>query len=291
MSPRRGRGVDFEQRFRTSRWAEDLLIAAFNKHELLAIRLGLSETSADNLIRDADTRYKVPDLLIFDPARLSPKEKESLEQTDFTRRTPDALAPGTAGGQTLRKALCAIEVEFSPYKAAEMKGRDWKRKSPDELARRPRKQAKPPVAPNIWIKDEDLAPLHRWQEMMGIPIVVCHLFDQEAFAVTLADVVGLSRKLSRRPAAAIAIQLSTGIFRKTQTYDRVDAQGAREHKDVFVVTPAAAVRAGIVRDVRVESQLGLSASKKYVAHVLFTGGRIEFDEEFVKLVRELRGSS
>lgn len=290
MSPgrRRGRGLDFQQRFRTSRWAEDLLIHEFGRHDFLAVRLGLSEASEDNLVRETDARFKVPDLLVFDPAAMNPAETETLAQTDFTQLGPDELRPESRLGRILCKALCAIEVEFSPYRAAEMKDRHWEKKTLAALARRPRRRAEPPTAPNIWVKHEDLVPLLAWQRMMGVPILVTHVFDQEAFAIPLRQVEEFHETYRRSSSEIIPLQLTSGIFSKTQAYDRVDAQGAGERKEVFVVTPAAATRVGTIVDVEVTTQLGTSSSKKYVAHVLFEGGRLDFDEAFLRLVRELR---
>lgn len=288
---RRGRGLDFEQRFRTSRWAEDLLIQEFGRHGFLAVRLGLSETSEDNLVRETDARFKVPDLLVFDPGKLDESGKQALRQTDFTHLTPDDLRPDTRLGRILCKALCAIEVEFSPYRATEMRERQWQRKTPTELARRPRRRAEPPSAPNIWVKHEDLTPLLGWQRMMGVPILVAHVFDQEAFAIPLRQVEEFRTAYHQAPENAIPLQLISGIFSKTQAYDRVDAQGAGERKEVFVISPAAATRVGTIANVVVTTQLGTSASKKYVAHVLFSGGQLDFDEAFLRLVREIGSRS
>ena len=77
------------------------------------------------------------------------------------------------------------------------------------------------------------------------------------------------------------------IFRKLQAYDRVDAQGAGEKKIVFVVTPAAAIRVGTIADVEISAQWGLSQSKKYVAHILFQGGKLSLDPAFVAHLRAL----
>lgn len=293
MTPRRrrGRGLDFEQRLRTSRWAEDLLLREFRRHGFLAVRAGLSETSEDNVPRETDTRFKVPDLLVFDPSTLTPAERETLDNTDLTQLSPDDLRPQTERGRILSKALCAVEVEFSPYRAAEMKDRHWRKKTREELARRPRRRAEPPTAPNIWVKHEDLEPLAAWQDMMRVPILVAHMFDLEAFAIPLRAVQEFHHTYTRAPDEAITLQLTTGIFSKTQAYDRVDAQGAGERKEVFVITPAAATRVGTIANVKVTSQNGLSASKKYVAHVLFDEGQLDFDDEFMRLVRGLRASA
>ena len=81
--------------------------------------------------------------------------------------------------------------------------------------------------------------------------------------------------------------MTSGIFAKLQDYDRVDMQGAGKQKPVYVVTPAAAEKVGDISNVKVGSQVGLSGSKKYVSHVVFTGGRIEISPNFVKFLADL----
>lgn len=69
-------------------------------------------------------------------------------------------------------------------------------------------------------------------------------------------------------------QLTSGIFVKSQVYDRTDAQGAREEKLVLMVSPAASMKFGDVSDVEVGARLATSASKKYTSQVVFSGGRL-----------------
>lgn len=287
--PRRGRGVDFEQRFKTSRWAEDLLLSALAKRGFVAVRIGLSEVASDGSVPDPVADYKVPDLIVFNPRDVPTRVAERVHRTDFTKIAPGQLAAGTELGDWIRRALVAIEVEFSPYKAAEMSGRHWRPKPAAAIARRERVAAQPsiPVAPNIWIKEEDLDPLLRWQALYRVPILVVHVFDQEAFAVTLESVRTFRSKLSGDRRRDSILQQSSGIFRKIQAYDRQDLQAAGERKPVFVVTPAAAEKVGSITGVIVEAQLGLSASKKYVAHVLFSNGNLVLNDRFVDLLAAL----
>ena len=283
-----GRGMDFVQRFAASRWAEDRLIEAFKNAGLLAVRIGLSEADADGPAKGRDRRYKVPDLLILDGAALTAEERALVEQEDFPHLDPSGLAPGGRLANIGCKAVGAIEVEFSPYRAAEMAGRNWRKKTAEGLARRPLKHAKPPTAPNIWVKHEDMDPLLAWERLVGAPIVVVHVFDQEAFAVQLREVERLISALAEDPEGAKNLQLTSGIFTKEQTYDRVDAQGAAERKQLFIITPAAAQRAGTVQKVTVKAQLGISKSRKYVTQVLFEGGEIMLDEGFLNMLKSLR---
>jgi hypothetical protein len=84
------------------------------------------------------------------------------------------------------------------------------------------------------------------------------------------------------------MQLTAGIFRKIQAYDRVDAQGAGEKKTVFIVAPSAALMVGPVSGVKVSAQIGLSASQKYVAHVLFEGGELLPSSEFLAFLSTVK---
>ncbi|HET7561902.1 MAG TPA: hypothetical protein VFJ87_05935 [Rhodanobacteraceae bacterium] len=291
MTKRRGRGVDFNHRFATSRWAEDLLAMALNTHPtgLCCTRLGLSQISEDGDPLDDDTDVKEPDLLVFERAVLTSADFDLLAHTDLTTLRASQIQSDAALMKILRKACAAIEVEFSPYQAAEMNGRNWKPRTQADFDRRAYKHANPPVAPNIWVKLEDLPRLQRWQQRFGVPIAIAHLFDQEAFAVDLRTIVDFEDSFPSDPQVQRELQLRSGIFRKLQSYDRVDAQGAGEKKIVFVVTPSAALKVGDITGVNVSAQLGLSRSKKYVAQIIFEDGKFSLDQAFIAHLRQMRG--
>ena len=195
---------------------------------------------------------------------------------------------GKAGlDDLLKRAFVALEIEFSPYQAKEMKARHWKIRTPEKWDARPLKHAKLPTAPNIWVKEEDIEKLNAWENDFGIPIAVAHFFDQEAFAVALSKVSAFRQNYMAEGADQKKLQVTTGIFAKIQDYDRVDMQGAGEQKPVFVITPAAAEKIGDISGVTVSSQVDLSGSKKYVSHVIFTGGKIEICPGFVEFLSNL----
>ena len=114
---------------------------------------------------------------------------------------------------------------------------------------RPLKRATPPTAPNVIVKEEDLPKLLDWQRFTEVPIIVVHLFDQEGFAVRLNTLRDFNRKYENNKADQIKLQVTSGIFKTLQRYDRVDAQGAAEEKTIFRVTPRAAIRIGDLTDV------------------------------------------
>ena len=187
-----GRGLDFAQRFNTSRWAETLAFNALNlQKNFICIRFGLS------IIRDSGqlaaysaAAPKEPDLVVLNK-RLLPRDllaalvKLELDVSDIERNSADFLKLWKA----IRPfAIASIEIEFSPYRAADMKGRNWEKRELAKLIARPLKHAKSPTAPNIFIKEEDLPRLADWQSQNKIPIFVLHVFDQESFAIKLSDV-------------------------------------------------------------------------------------------------------
>ena len=284
-----GRGLDFEHRFNTSRWAEDLLLKSLNDTPgFLVVRFGISQIRTAKDVTYDKTAWKEPDLLVFTTDSLTKSEHQSLAGRDLSAESRENFKRGGELHFAVAKAAAAIEVEFSPYRASEMKGRTWTPKTEDQWKRRPLIHAKPPVAPNIWVKEEDLGRLIGWESEFRIPIIVAHIFDQEGFAVRLRAVSAFNDRFETPGADLLRLQMTSGIFKMEQSYDRQDAQGAREKKTVFVVTPAVATKIGDVNDVKVAAQIGLSASKKYVAHTLFNGGRIAFSPEFLSMLATAR---
>lgn len=283
----KGRGIDFEHRFNTSRWAEDLLLTAFNdQSKWIAVRYGLSGVqSAESLAKYFKTDEKEPDLLVLARNQLNDAQLHLIDKVNSEEA--DRVQLFTDGKLAFLKdhAMAAIEIEFSPYKASEMKGRHWKIKTSEQWQKRPLKHANPPVAPNIFIKEEDLSPLLLWQKRNDIPVVVTHVFDQEAFAIPLNRIDQFeSEYASLQDEAQRCLQVTSGIFKKIQTYDRVDAQGAAEKKAVYCVSPAASVKAADIEQVKIKAQLGVSSSKKYISHVIFEGGKVRFTPEYLKLL-------
>lgn len=285
-----GRGIDFEHRFNTSRWAEDLLLESLRTQTgLLAVRFGLSQVKAARDVKYDKSSWKEPDLLDYKSADLTEGEQRTLAAGDLSTENREKLLRGGDLHFVVAKACAAIEVEFSPYKASEMKDRSWKPKTAEQWTRRPLKHARPPIAPNIWVKEQDLSRLNAWVEEFGVPIVIAHLFDQEGFAVALKAINDFNRKFCEPRCDQVRLQMTTGIFKYNHTYNRVDAHGAQEQKMVFVTSPAVATKIGDVKEVKIEAQHGVSASKMYVTHIIFSGGRINLDAEFLSLLTNARG--
>lgn len=282
----RGRGVDFEQRFKASRWAENKVFEALHTERFLPVRLGTSKVAQIILRGDDEIDFKEPDLLVLDANRISASEQRKLEEQSFdlTEISPATLLQSNQWRFLWKAALFAVEVEFSPYKSTIMKGRNWKPRDPKTNRKLP-KSANPPVAPNIWVKLEDMPRLGRWQEQFKTNIFIFHVFDEEAFGVSLSTLIEADKILNNLgDQPSVKWQLEKGIFRKEQNYNRGDQEAASERKKVFVVSPAASKRIGLVKGVEIKAQLGLSATGKYVTQVIFEDGFIEILPTMYELV-------
>lgn len=287
----KGRGIDFEHRFNTSRWAEDLVIQSLNKSpEFIACHYGLSEVVMGAALKYGDVDFKEPDIIVFKRTDLTKEEIKFLSDTiDLSKIDRVKFHTGALLAFVHKKACLAIEIEFSPYRASEMNGRNWIPRTAAAWDKRPLKHAKPPTAPNIWVKDEDLDKLVKWQANASVPIIIVHLFDQEAFSVSLDTIKSFDTAVTAADdVGARKLQVTRGIFKFAQQYDRIDAQGARETKTVFITTPNVACKVGDVSGVVVEAQIGLSSSKKYVSHIVFSGGELVLGEPFKNWILHLK---
>jgi hypothetical protein len=179
------RGSDFQARWTEGSWAEERLILALNAEaSLVAVQFGITDgtafrSSAEMAARDLPdqtTHGKRPDILVFRKAALSPVDLKSVEglllQSD---KDAEALA---------RRAILAIESEFSPY-AYKHRLTEYGK----ELS--------------FTIKDEDLAPLVRWQKHFGVPLGIAQCYLDSTyflhFEVLLAGIAdGTIRKQIER---------------------------------------------------------------------------------------------
>lgn len=294
MSPQiRGRGVDFKQRHAMSWWAEDLVLKGLGNCEgLLVTRYGLSEYIEPGIQIEASADVKEPDLLVYDARTLTTEEAALLKSGGVAQNGGEGCGAYEHMAFLVSKALAGIEVEVSPYQAKIMRDRNWKPIASEDFDRRPRKRAEPPIAPNVFVKEEDVPRLARWSECFGeCPVVIIHVFDQEAFAVHLRDLQRFWEEWPNDAEQQRKKQLTTGIFYVEQRFDRVDAQGAAETKRVFRVAPAAAILVGDVVGVKVSAQVEVSSSGKYVTQPRFEGGRLVVRDEFLEFLRGLRGDS
>ena len=173
----------------------------------------------------------------------------------------------------LEKSVCAIEIEYSTSNSLSYRERNCAPK-PWKLKKRhgPKNLPKPPSAPNVWVKGEDLHRLNAWQEDHNINIIVLHFFNHEAFAVLLSDVYDAAQHIynlarTSKPRAHKYMQ-EHGIYCTEHDYVNYLSEGSSQTKDVIVVAPFASKKAANISDVNITSYV-VEQHAKYSAKVLF----------------------
>lgn len=192
LNPRKLRGSDFLMRWSQGVWSEKRIIDATNKtHQFFAIPYGPSGTAPVNDVRAFELYFerleaaglgkiKRPDLLIF---KIIEKQFVinfvngigGIEELPFI--SEEKLQP------LIQKAIIAVECENSLWVAEKM---------PDfKTPMKPQKRldgklglSKTAVLPTVIIKEEDQAPLKKWQDENKIPIHVWHVFFDRAFGLS-----------------------------------------------------------------------------------------------------------
>jgi hypothetical protein len=157
------RGSDFEARWTEGAWAEKLILEALNElPDLLAVQFGITDgtafwSSKEMAARDLpdQTQHgKRPDVLIFRRKKMTSGELSDARQL-VLQPDKDAIA-------LARKAVLAIESEFSPY--------DYKHRLDGygkELS--------------FTIKDEDLKPLKKWHQYFEVPLGIVQVYFDSSY--------------------------------------------------------------------------------------------------------------
>lgn len=193
LNPRRLRGSDFLMRWSQGLWSEERLTQAVNDTETyIAIPYGPSSVAPDNVrafelyferLESAGLgQIKRPDLLLFNKSDQTFVENTvrslgGLSELPFTSEEVPELR------SLINKALVAVECENSLWQAKMMP--DYgKPLTPQKRLDGKLGLKKTAVLPTIIIKEEDRAPLRRWQETNKIPIHIWHHFFDLAFGIS-----------------------------------------------------------------------------------------------------------
>ena len=202
LNPRRLRSSDFLMRWSQGVWSERRLTAAIGETtEFFAIPYGPSGTAPTNDVRAFELYFerleaaglgnlKRPDLLIYRQTD-KPFVDEFLRHIGGVEELPFTSETELTG--LLKKALLAIECENSLWVARSMPN------YATPLTKQRRLNGllglkKNAVLPTVIIKDEDLAPLQRWEKANGVPIHIWHVFYDEAFGLALSEAERLLRE-------------------------------------------------------------------------------------------------
>lgn len=203
LNPRRLRGSDFLMRWSQGAWSEHIIIQAVNEAtQFYALPYGPSSIAPDNDVRAYELYFerlekaglgqiKRPDLLLFHKSDQNIIEKTirevgGIEELPFTPEDDKNLKI------LLSRAILAVECENSLWLARKMPDYGSELKPMARLGGKPglRKNA---VLPTVIIKEEDRAPLLKWQEQQRIAIHVWQVFHDIAFGIGLNKIEDLIR--------------------------------------------------------------------------------------------------
>lgn len=202
LNPRRLRGSDFLMRWSQGVWSEKRLIGALNKtNQFYAIPYGPSGTAPTDDVRAFELYFerleaaglgniKRPDLLVFKIAD-KPFIDDFLQNIGGDEELP-FIAEKDLQDLTGR-ALIAVECENSLWVAEKMPAYNTTMKPQKRLGGK-LGLSKSAVLPMVIIKEEDRAPLSRWQEENKIPIHVWHVFFDRAYGLAFDEAERLVRE-------------------------------------------------------------------------------------------------
>lgn len=218
LNPRRLRGSDFLMRWSQGVWSERRIIEAVNQTSLFfALEYGPSSTAPEHNIREFELYFELldaaglgdtkrPDLLIFKKADHDKVDKliNSLAQIDvfhnlekednysyfnglkYTQKLPFISEDEMLMKDLLSLAVIAVECENSLWVARQMPSFKEKLRPMKRLCGK-LGLPKNAVLPTIIIKEEDRAPLLKWQHETGINVHIWHVFYDLAYGLSLNE--------------------------------------------------------------------------------------------------------
>ena len=202
LNPRRLRGSDFLMRWSQGVWSETRIIDAVNKtKQFYAIPYGPSGTAPTDDVRAFELYFerletaglgniKRPDLLVFKIAD-KPFVDGFLQDTGGNEELPFIIENDLQN--LISKAIIAVECENSLWVAEKMPDYNTSMKPQKRLGGK-LGLSKSAVLPTVIIKEEDRAPLSRWQEENKTPIHVWHVFFDRAYGLAFDDAERLVRE-------------------------------------------------------------------------------------------------
>lgn len=309
LNPRRLRGSDFLMRWSQGQWSEERLIdAVIETGEFTALRYGISSVAPEDP-REAELYFefldqanvgkaKRPDILIF-PSESEKKIRSLLEKLSATipARAASWLAREEAASkffeslppeqrlpffeeshpilqELLEEAVLGVEAENSLWKTELMPGFREELRPMRRLGGKPG-LPKSTVTPTIILKEEDRAPLLKWEEAAGIPIHIWHVFFDKAFGVSLDNAVKLIEEGYIEP--------------RHQTYQ--SPGGATTKKTIYnIYHHYAYPLAKSIEEPTLEAAYIIDRNGHILPYVRFSGGKIQLTREALEILRSLSSS-
>lgn len=276
--PPRFRGLDFLMRFQQGKWSEDRIIGGINSTaNYHAVPYGLSRVYVDTdreSMEEYWTKYsgieehgKRPDIIVF---------RKMVYNTIKDRLSEDPTLMGeNEWAPLIKKCICGIEAENSLWRASKM---------PDTDLALPLPRKTNIIAPNVWVKEEDIWRLLDWQKVYKKPIYVVQVFYDLAFAARFVSMVKKVQRIERyKDTGYRNVEMKRlGLIIATQKY--TDSRtGVSQEKKVYRVHPAAAIHFGhVVEEPTLEVKVLESEKGKIMPYVHFSGGALNLDKEILQ---------
>jgi AccI restriction endonuclease len=284
LNPRRLRGSDFLMRWSQGQWSEHRLMQAVNEtDEYTAIPYGPSSVAPDEprefelyferLAEAGVEDIKRPDLLLFQ------KEDEARINAIIERIGGLAALPFTSEEdmnmrELLSLAVIAVECENSLWRASKMPNVDTPL-TPQKRLGGKMGLKKGAVLPTVTLKEEDRAPLRKWQDSQGVPIHIWQALYDTSFGISLDRAEEL---------------IATGLIQvKEQVFQAPN--GAVQHKDLYFIYQHYAYPVG---DTDEEPTLTARALEdkngRIMPYVVFDGGHVSMRAEALNVLDEIAGA-
>lgn len=280
LNPRRLRGSDFLMRWSQGVWSEKRLIEAVNgTGRFFAIPYGPSGVAPSDDVRAFELYFerleqaglgyvKRPDLLVFRNED-RPFVNDFIAGIGGLEELPFIAEPDL--GALVSRSLVAVECENSLWVAARMPDFGAVLKPQRRLGGKPGLQ-KTAVLPTVIIKEEDRAPLIRWQIENQKPIHVWHVFFDQAYGLALDEAERL---------------IQEGLILPTEQVFQAPG-GATTRKAIFKFYYHYAYPIGQANDQPVlVPEFILDKNGHILPYVKFEGGSLRLDQAALNLLNSL----
>ncbi|MEW5946071.1 MAG: AccI family restriction endonuclease [bacterium] len=286
LNPRRLRGSDFLMRWAQGVWSEERLVQAVNATGMyIALPYGPSGTAPDNDIRAFELYFerlenaglgdlKRPDLLLFN-SRDEKRVQKLVSSLNGPGELPFTPENDSRMKNLLSYAIIAVECENSLWKAKQMPDYGTPLTPQRRLGGKPGLK-KTAVLPTIIIKEEDRAPLRKWQSNHTIPIHLWHAFYDESFGISLDKAEEI---------------ISSGEIEATRQVFQAPG-GATTEKTIFKIYYQHAYHlATSVEEPKLIADSITDKNGHILPYVRFDGGRSELSTDAIAVLREAEKSN
>jgi hypothetical protein len=278
------RGFDFLIRNEQGRWAEELVIETINNEtDFKAVRYGVSRAvvvkSYDKWVeywkkyQSVEKYGKRPNVLVFRKNTFREFEEELKR---YSESFGDAsLIPEEIWENYVRKAVCALEVEMSLWKASRM---------PDKDMKLPLKKLNV-IAPMIWVKEEDAIKLESWMKKYSKPIYVIQVFYDLAYIASLQLIINKANRVKsvQNKEMRREVMKREGLIVESQRYvDEVT--GVTTTKTVYRLHPAAAMFFGeLIEPPKINVEVLEVGKGKLIPFLRFSDGKLKINPKVIEM--------